>query len=112
LPSASSSRRRGTRPPASCAPPLAHVFFDGAASSLAPASTFFQALYPYVSARWDLTVPPGETRAIMTFGVQRPPSGVAEAQVQAESLSGRTAPHMLDGLSAAERARIRNFTLP
>ena len=92
-------------------PPLAHVFFDGDPGSLAPV-TSFQDGYPWVSARWDLTVPAGETRSIMTFGVQRPRNGVADAQAQAESLSAKAEPDMLSGLSAQDRARIRNFTLP
>ena len=92
-------------------PPLAHVFFDGDPSSLAPSSAYFQQWQPWIGTSWELTIPAGQTRAIMTFGVQRPRSGVAAAQAQAESLSGKTDLHMLDGLSAPERARIRNFTL-
>ena len=93
-------------------PPLAHVLGDGDSASLAPASTSFQDGSPWVNARWELTIPAGETRSIMTFGVQRRRDGVAAAQAQAESLSGKAEAGMLAGLSPEDRARVRNFTLP
>ena len=92
-------------------PPLAHVFFDGDAASLAPSSTFFRDGYSWIDEHWGLTIPAGETRSLLTFAVQRPRDGTAAAQAQAESLSHKTEPEMLLGLSAPERARVRNFTL-
>jgi hypothetical protein len=93
-------------------PPLAHVLTDADPASLAPSSVYFQDGYPWTYATWDLTIPAGETRSILTFAVQRPRDGAAAAQAQAESLSLKSEPGMLVGLSAAERARVRNFTLP
>jgi hypothetical protein len=93
-------------------PPLAHVFFDADPASLGPVYTAFADGYGYGVTQWDLTIPAGETRSILTFGVQRARNDVAGAQAQAESLCAKSAPHMLDGLSTEDRARVRNFTLP
>ncbi len=90
---------------------LAHVF-AGPGGALTPAATRFADTDRRVSFRYDLTVPPGETRIVLHFVAQRDAGESAAAQVQADALSGLTDPDALAGLSAAERAAVVNFDVP
>jgi hypothetical protein len=95
-------------------PPLGHVM-KGAA--IVPASVtsidFYAGPYAtYMSYGWTAKVMPGETIALMHFVIQRAAGDGEGARAQAEALVNLADPHELDGMSAEERAAVRNFVLP
>ena len=65
-----------------------------------------------VSYSWHATVPAGGTVIFMHFAVQREPADFTGAANVATGLVNLTDPNALAGLSAAERAAIRNFVVP
>lgn len=58
---------------------------------------------------WEVTLEPGETKALMHFAVQRAAGDLAGAQEQAEALVNLTDPQALVGLTTEERDQIVNF---
>jgi hypothetical protein len=57
-------------------------------------------------------VPAGGSVSFMHFALQRLPDDGAGAQTSAEALSSLTDPNALTGLTASEKAQIRNFIIP
>ena len=60
---------------------------------------------------WRVTVPAGQTIALMHFALQREPTDAAGAQTAAVNLSNLTSPNALTGLSSEELSRIVNFNI-
>jgi len=62
---------------------------------------------------WTITIPPGETASFLNYAVLRPASAGALASVQAQALAiaEMSQPGMFDGLSAAEKASVKNFVI-
>ncbi len=93
-----------------CSTALAHVF--GGEGARASSMSLFGNTRSFVFTRWTITVPPGGSVSLMHFAVQRGATDAAGARAQAEALVNLTDPHMLDGLTAEEKARVINFNLP
>ena len=92
-------------------PALAHVFAGAGAVATVPVANFVAGDdEPYYS--WHATIPAGGTAIFMHFAVQREPTDLIGAETQAIGLVNLTDPNALAGLSAAERAAIRNFIVP
>lgn len=90
-------------------PALAFVFAGPGAAAVA--ARFTDESY-YQTYSWSVTIPAGQTRALMHFAVQRAAADAAGAQAQAEALVNLTDPRALDHLSAAERSQVVNFQIP
>lgn len=62
---------------------------------------------------WTITIAPGETASFLNYAVLRPASAGALASVQAQALAiaEMSQPGMFDGLSAAEKASVKNFVI-
>jgi hypothetical protein len=93
-----------------CDPILGHVF-GGPAAAVSTTARQFVAGNDTVSYPWTVTVPAGQTTALMHFAIQRDGDGAAAAQAEAEALAGLTEPNALVGMSAAERAQVVNFVI-
>jgi hypothetical protein len=91
-------------------PTLAHVI-GGTGGAIGPAVVSLASSgRDALSYRWNgLTLQPGETVILMHFAVQQ--LNQAAAQASAERLA-QLPPEALAGLSAEERAAIRNFAVP
>lgn len=63
------------------------------------------------TTQWTLTVPPGDTSAVMHFFLLKQPDQQVELESKAAELAGQTEPSMLEGLSAADKQSIRNFNV-
>ncbi len=79
-----------------------------------PSATRFASGDATVLYRYDVTVPPGETRIVMHFSVQREPDDAAGAEAQARALVDLADPILGDpdalvGMSPEERAQVLNF---
>jgi hypothetical protein len=95
-----------------CDPLLAHVF-SGTTSTLARPVTQFIQTNDNVFYRWDnITIPAGQMVIVMHFAVQRAPSDLTGTKAQAGSLVNLSDPHVLDGMSAAEKTAVANFVIP
>lgn len=93
-------------------PALAHVF-AGAGAVPVPVSTLSFVNgndRPYYE--WQTSVPPNGTAIFMHFAVQRVPTDRDGAGAQATSLVNLTDANALTGLTAEEKAAIRNFIVP
>ena len=95
------------------APVIAHVVRGAGA---VPAKTAFTSTPTsgadnYTEYQWTVTVPPNGKVALMHFSVLRQPNNTAGAQSQAVSLVELTDPEALAGLTAAEKAAIKNFII-
>jgi hypothetical protein len=89
-------------------PSLAHVYASAVGTK--PTATQFVSGNDNVSYRWDgVLIPPGETRCVLHFAVQRKPYDEAVGQAEAEALVSFTDPAMLNGLTDAEKGCIINF---
>lgn len=96
------------------APALAHVV-RGAGS--VPAKAVFTQTPKsgednYTEYQWTVTVPPNGKVAIMHFSVVRLPNDTPGVQSQAVSLVNLTDPEALAGMTAAEKAAVKNFIIP
>jgi hypothetical protein len=89
---------------------IAHVF-AGVGTSWPPVLSFSEGNDSY-SFTWNVTVPAGETVALMHYTMQRSEQEVAALQAAAEAISSLTDASALDALSAEERAEVLNFPLP
>jgi len=96
------------------APALAHVFAGaGNVSTRAVLSyTPREGTSNYTEYRWTVTIPPNGKVALLHFGVLRDPADAAGAASQAISLVNLTDLDALAGLSAEEKAAIKNFIIP
>ena len=100
-----------------CTPALGYVF-AGTNAPAPPASTRVVAgekAYvddANISAKWNLTVPPGQTVSLMHFVIQRDSADAAGAKAQAEALANLTDPNALFGMTDAEKAQVINFQIP
>ncbi len=92
-------------------PTLAHVF-AGPAAAVAAQSASFQRLSGGATVRWRLTIPAGGSVTLMHFAVQRAPGDGAGTEAVAQALAGLSDPEALEGMSAADRARVVNFLVP
>ena len=92
-------------------PALAHVFAGAGAVAASPVAVFTTG-NDRPSYSWQATVPAGGIAIFMHFAVQRDPADLLGAEAQAIALVNLTDPNALAGLSAAERAAIRNFIVP
>lgn len=89
-------------------PTLAHVF----AGAGAPAAGTFQFVTSgYMDYSWSVVIPAGGQVSFLHFAIQRSDGDTTGARQQAEMLANGTQPGMFDGLSAADRASIRNFVV-
>ncbi len=92
--------------------PSVALVFDGAKAARRVDSASMEAVGAAAKVKWQwdqLTVQPGERVALLHFLSQQ--LGRAQARAAAERLS-QLPPEALEGLSAEERAMVRNFTLP
>ena len=66
------------------------------------------------SWQWSLTVPAGATASYLNYLVLRvaDPAANTNVQTQAAALSNMTQANMFNGLSAAEKASVKNFVVP
>ncbi|UXI68193.1 carboxypeptidase regulatory-like domain-containing protein [Tahibacter amnicola] len=81
------------------------------ADGLAPTSRHFASGDPDVSWGWTVTVPAGQTVSFLSVVVVRGPQGAGDVQNVAEQVAAQSLPGLFDGLSTAEKASIRNFTV-
>lgn len=90
-------------------PMVAQVF----ASSGAPLAGdyYFSADRNEFEYYWNVTVPPGGTVTLMHFTALRASNDESGARAQAEALATMTQPGMFEGMSAADRATIKNFAV-
>ncbi|HKD13908.1 MAG TPA: hypothetical protein VKE71_05110, partial [Candidatus Angelobacter sp.] len=86
--------------------------FSGNSPSVPVTSTNFAPSNKFLSYRWDITVPAGQTAILMHFGLQHNPADLAGAQSQASALVNLTDPNALTGMSDAEKSAVVNFTVP
>ena len=61
---------------------------------------------------WNVTIPAGQTRILMHYGVQRGATDAAGAKAQAEALANLTDAQALDGLTEVEKSQVLNFNIP
>jgi hypothetical protein len=96
------------------APALAHVLAGAGSIAVKPSlsSTPEEGTSNYAEYRWTVTVPPNGKIALLHFGVLREPADAAGAASQAISLVNLSDPDALAGLSAEEKAAIKNFIIP
>ena len=94
-----------------CDPALAHVF-SGVNPSVPVSSTQFRNNNDDIFYRWRVTVQPGQTVIFMHFAVQRGQTDTAGARAQAETLVNLTDPKALQGMSADEKSKVVNFSIP
>jgi hypothetical protein len=66
----------------------------------------------YTEYQWTVTVPPNGKVAIMHFSVVRLPNDTPGVQSQAVSLVNLTDPEALAGMTADEKAAVKNFIIP
>jgi hypothetical protein len=85
--------------------PIVGEVFGGPGASAAPS-------FNGDSASWTVTVPAGQTVALLHYSLQRHPDNAAGAQAASEALMHLTDPDALNGLSAADKAQIVNFLVP
>lgn len=90
-------------------PTLAHVF--GGIGGAAATDLQFIAARDDIRYGWTLSVPPGETRSILHFAVQRARGDVPNTMMAATLLESGAQSGMFDGLSSQERASIVNFVV-
>jgi len=85
--------------------------YQGASGGVAPVSMQFSSLDSAFDIGWNLAVPPGQTVSLMLFtrGVRY--DAIDTAKPKAAELASGTEPDMLHGLSAQEKATIKNFNL-
>ncbi len=102
-------RARETEP-SYAAGAAAYVF--GSSAALRPDRFDFVSRRPRFGWSWDLTIPAGQSAGLLNYLVVRPPSQAADAQAQAAQIANLSQPGMFDGLSASDRASVRNFTVP
>jgi hypothetical protein len=84
------------------------VVFQGPGGS-APSALFFDGVSRRMTARWPVTVAPGESVSVLYAYTAQADRGRASAT--ATRLAGMP-PELLAGLSPAEAAAVRNFALP
>ena len=101
----------GGPPEETVRPALAHVF-AGTDAAVPADAAHFQRLDGTSYYRWTVTVPAGGSVTLMHFAVQREAADTAGAEAQAQALVNLSDPRALEGLTAAERARIVNFRIP
>jgi hypothetical protein len=94
-----------------CDPALAHVY-SGVNPAVPVGSTQFRNGNDDLFYRWTVTVQPGQTVIFMHFAVQRGQTDTAGARAQAEALVNLTAPKALEGMSADEKSKVVNFSIP
>lgn len=87
---------------------LAQVF-AGHASALAGKFEFDEA--GCFSYRWQLTIPAGGSVALLHFALKNLQGDQEQLQAQAQALSALRQQDMLQGLSVAEKAAIKNFVI-
>lgn len=92
-------------------PALADVF-GGPGAAVPINAAYFINGYRYAYYNWNVTIPAGQTRIIMHYAVQRPPSDTAGARAQAEALVNLSDAKALEGMTAGERAQVVNFNIP
>jgi Carboxypeptidase regulatory-like domain len=63
------------------------------------------------SLSWNITLAPGEKRAIINYVVKAADSQSTQLIARSSALAAGTEPNMFDALSANERARVVNFTI-
>jgi hypothetical protein len=90
--------------------PVGHTFAGPVAAHVP--TVFFDDEGRSVSYEWEVTIPPGESVAFLTFTAQRAVDDVAGATAQAAALAALTDPNALTGLSPLERGLIVNFVVP
>jgi hypothetical protein len=94
-----------------CHPALAHVF-GGTGAPLGLASAEYADGREWFAYRWDVTIPAGETVALLHFAAHGPAEDVAGVEARAQALAGLTDAEALSGLSAEEKSRVLNFSVP
>jgi len=93
-------------------PALAHVFAGTGAIGVPVSALHFQDGDDEPYYEWQTTVAANSTVIFMHFAVQRDPSDLAAGVTQAIALVNLTDAKALTGLTATERAAIRNFIVP
>lgn len=93
-------------------PALAHVFAGAGAVAVPVSSLSFSNGNDRPYDEWQTTVPAHSTVIFMHFAVQRAPTDRDGAGNQAVSLVNLTDANALNGLTAEEKAAIRNFVVP
>lgn len=85
--------------------------YQGASGGLAPASIQFFNGDSSFDIGWNLSVPPGQTASLMTFTRATSRDQADSAAPKAAALANGSDPDMLHGLSAQDKAAIKNFNL-
>jgi hypothetical protein len=96
--------------PASNRPALGHVFAGTGAEAITPTIKYVNGNGGLEYA-WNTTIAPGETVIFMHFAIQRAPGDTNNAEAQAQALVDLSDAYALAGISAEERALIRNFVI-
>ncbi|MGE5243771.1 MAG: carboxypeptidase regulatory-like domain-containing protein [Betaproteobacteria bacterium] len=94
-----------------CDPTLGHVF-SGVTPPVPPASVSFADHNDSPSYSWQLTVPANGTVIIMHFGLERLQNALIATSNAAAALRDLTDPNALVGMTAEEKAAVRNFVVP
>jgi hypothetical protein len=95
-----------------CCHPVVALVTAGTSASLQPTLAFDPTSPSYVRTIYPVTLAAGQTISVLHFVVQRDINNSSGASSQAQALSSLTDPDALTGLSAAEKAQIRNFIVP
>jgi len=91
-------------------PALSHVFV-GSNAPVAASALQFADDNGEIFYEWNVTVPAGQTVALMHFIAQREPGDTPGAEALARSIVSGTASNMLDGLTQTDVSQIVNFDL-
>ncbi len=110
-PATTSNRYAVTDSISCCFPVLGHVFAGSGAPVPVVAPTFTATTGSF-SYGWQVTIPAGQTVALMHFALQRQSGDEAGATALAQALAALTDSDALTGLSPGEKAQIRNFIVP
>ena len=102
----------GTPDPGMVASPTIATVFAGANPRVPLSNRQFKDHSDGFSYEWTITLAPGQSAAVLHFGVQRDAADVPGAQAQAEALATLADPLALEGLSLDDRALVINFAMP
>jgi hypothetical protein len=93
-------------------PALAHVFAGAGAVPVPVSAVLFSNGNDRPYYEWQTTIPAHGTAIFLHFAVQRAPADRDGADAQATALVNLVDANALNGLTAAEKAAIRNFAVP
>ena len=94
-----------------CTPTLGFVF-AGTNATVPATNVTFATGNGFVSYKWHVTVPAGQTRVLMHFAAQRDQNDSAGAAAIAQALANLTDPDASTGLTVADTSQIVNFRIP